>query len=105
MLRADIEKIDRMISALKAARRDLKKYHEIRDRNTDGLNPRQNGKRKADLDFLAMTLIRDSHDLHALAVELELADKRDSYEEIILSDGWREFKYKPREPLPDWKKT
>ncbi|MBF7978085.1 MULTISPECIES: regulator [Rahnella] len=103
MLRVDIEKIDRMISALKGVRRELKKYHDIRDKSTDGFSPKQNGKRKADLDFRAMTLIKWSHDLHALAVEIELADKRESYDEVILSDGWREFKYKPREPFPTCK--
>lgn len=45
-----------------------------------------------------MENIKRKHELHALAVELGFAERRETYEPIELTDGWHRFKYQPREP-------
>jgi len=46
-----------------------------------------------------MDIIRQQHQLHALAVELGFADRRDSYDQIELRDGWHRYHFQPPEPF------
>lgn len=61
---------------------------------------KQNSKREADMNWLAMENIRTKHAIHALAVNLQVAEQRSDYNDIELNpDGWHRYNFvlpKPR---------
>lgn len=93
-----IDKIDSMISILREMKSDSKKMSKLSSINLTELTPRQAEKRNADASWIAMAQIRRSHELHALAVELRFAERRENYDTIELTDGWHRYNHKPREP-------
>ena len=93
-----IEKIDNMISILKSIKSDIKKLEKLSAKDFSQMTDRQISNRNADADWICMDLIKRRHELHALAVELDFAERRDNYNAIELRDNWHVFNYKPREP-------
>lgn len=94
----NIKRIDAMISILRNMKQDMNRMAKISAVNCLDLTPKQAQKRNADADWIAMEQIKRRHELHALSVELGFADRRDSYKQIELTDGWHRFNYQPREP-------
>ncbi|MDC9593528.1 regulator [Xenorhabdus sp. IM139775] len=94
----DIERIDSMIAMLRKLKTDLLKLNKLSEIDYRGLTPKQAQKRTTDADWIAMDNIKRRHELHALAVELGFAERRDNYDAIELADSWHRYKYKPREP-------
>ncbi|SFU93778.1 regulator [Xenorhabdus koppenhoeferi] len=94
----DIERIDSMIHILRNLKTDLKKLNKLSEIDYRGLTPKQAQKRAADADWISMDNIKRRHELHALAVELGFAERRDNYDAIELTDSWHRFTHKPREP-------
>lgn len=94
----DIDKIDAMIKILRDAKADVTRQKKLSAMSYQDMTPKQCQKRNADADWIAMAQIKRSHELHALAVEMDFAERRDNYNEIELTDGWHRFKHKPREP-------
>ncbi|HDX9111780.1 TPA: regulator [Klebsiella michiganensis] len=98
MREGDIKKIDAAISLLKSMKQDINRMNKLIAINCLDLTPRQAQKRNADADWIAMEQIKRRHELHALAVEIGFAERRESYNPIELTDGWHRFNYQPREP-------
>lgn len=94
----DIDNIDQMLSILRSMKADEKRRQKLSSVNCMELTPKQAQKRNADADWIAMEQIKRGHELHALAVELGFAERRQSYDSIELTDSWHRFRYKPREP-------
>lgn len=94
----DISRIDEMIRILRNMKQDKKRLQKLSSQNNMDLTPKQAQKRNTDADWIGMENIKRSCELHALAVELGFADRRDSYEPIELTDGWHRFTHKPRQP-------
>lgn len=92
------QKIDEMIKILRSLKADIKKVKKLSDKNFTEMTQRQISNRNAEAGFLGMSRIKKEHELHALAVELNFSPRRESYEEVHLTDGWQHYKYKPREP-------
>ena len=93
-----ISRIDEMQRLLRDMKSDLKRQQKLSEKDFNDMTPRQCEKRNADADWLGMAQIKRSHELHALAVELGFAERRDSYDVIELRTSWHRFNYKPREP-------
>lgn len=93
-----ISKIDKMIKHLRDMKADTKRQQKLSEKDFNDMTPRQCERRNADADWLGMAQIKRKHELHALAVELGFAERRDSYEQIELRTSWHRFNYKPREP-------
>lgn len=98
MTEEDIKLIESMIYILRNMKSDLKKLSKIGAMSYHDMTPKQCQKRAADADWIGMDNIKRRHELHALAVELGFAERRDSYQAIELTDGWHRFNYQPREP-------
>lgn len=94
----DIEKIDAMIRQLRELKSGLSRMAKLSDKDYRDLTPKQAQKISADKDWIGMDMIKRRHELHALAVELNFAERRDSYNVIELRDNWHVFNYQPREP-------
>lgn len=94
----NIERIDAMIKHLREMKSDLNRMKTLSDKDYRDLTPKQSQKISADKDWIGMDLIKRRHELHALAVELGFAERRDSYHSIELRDNWHVFNYQPREP-------
>jgi hypothetical protein len=95
---SEIQKIDSMIQMLKDMKKDKQRLQKLSSINAMELTPKQANKRNADSDWIGMANIKRKHELHALAVELDFAERRKSYEKIEITDGWHRYNYKPREP-------
>lgn len=95
----DIERIDQMMALLRAMKSNKKKLAKLSDIDCTTLTPKAANKRSADADWLGMDIIRQQHQLHALAVELGFADRRDRYDQIELRDGWHRYHFQPPEPF------
>lgn len=95
------KRIDAMITLLRTRKANIRKVQKLSGVSMMEMTPKQANKRNADADWLGMDNIKIDHELHALAVELGLAARRPSYEEIELTDGWHRYKHKPREPFAD----
>lgn len=93
-----VNKIDQMIKHLREMKSDFNRMQKLSDKDYRDLTPKQAQKVSADKDWIGMDLIKRRHELHALAVELGFAERRDNYNAIELRDNWHVFKYKPREP-------
>jgi hypothetical protein len=98
MTESKIKKIDSMIKQLREMKSDLNRMQKLSDKDYRDLTPKQSQKISADKDWIGMDLIKRGHELHALAVELGLSERRDTYDTIQLRDNWHVFNYKPREP-------
>lgn len=98
----DIERIDQMMKILKAMKNDAQKLKKLSAVNCMNLTKKQLQKRNADADWIGMEQIKRRHELHALAVELDFAERRQNYNAIELSDGWHRYKHQPREPNSKW---
>ena len=94
----DIEKIDAMIRQLRELKSGISRMSKLSDKDYRDLTTKQAQKISADKDWIGMDLIKRRHELHALAVELNFAERRDSYNVIELRDSWHVFNYQPREP-------
>ncbi|MDN2486401.1 regulator [Kosakonia sacchari] len=94
----NITRIDAMIALLRNMKQDMNRQAKLSAVNCLELTPKQAQKRNADADWIAMEQIKRGHELHALAVELGFAARRESYDPIELNDGWHRFKYQPRKP-------
>mgnify|MGYP003123679420 CR=1 FL=1 len=94
----DIDRIDQMMALLRAMKSNKKKMAKLSDIDCTTLTPKAANKRSADADWLGMDVIRQQHQLHALAAELGFAEVRDSYDPIELRDGWHRYHYQP--PVP-----
>lgn len=94
----EIQKIDSMIQLLRDMKKDKQRLSKLNAVRMSDLTPRQAGKRNADADWIGMANIKRKHELHALAVELDFAERRPSYDKIELTNGWHRYPYKPREP-------
>lgn len=94
----DIKRIDRMIDMLRSMKTDLKRLNKLSAMDYRDMTPKQCQKRNADADWIGMENIKRKHSLHALAVEIGFAERRDSYEPIELTDGWHKYKFTPPEP-------
>ncbi|MEO1892468.1 MAG: hypothetical protein ABGX84_06625 [Alcanivorax sp.] len=95
----DIDRIDQMMALLRAMKSNKKKLAKLSDIDCTTLTPKAANKRSADADWLGMDIIRQQHQLHALAVELGFADRRDRYDQIELRDGWHRYHFQPPEPF------
>jgi hypothetical protein len=96
----DSERIDEMVRLLKNLKKNCQQLNKLSSVEMTDCTQRRWEKNRADVDWLGMDNIKLKHELHALCVELFIADRRESYEEIYLGNGWQNYKYKPREP---WK--
>ena len=94
----DVQRIDSMINVLKNMKQDMKREQKLSSINSLELTPKQAQKRNADAEWIAMEQIKRRHELHALSVELGFAERRASYDQFELTDGWHRFNHKPREP-------
>lgn len=94
----DIEKIDAMIRHLRELKSGLSRMAKLSDKDYRNLTTKQAQKISADKDWIGMDMIKRRHELHALAVELNFAERRDSYNVIELRDNWHVFNYQPRDP-------
>lgn len=94
-------KIDEMIYLLKAMKKDIEKQLKISlcTSSFNDLSQKKWQKINVDLNWIAIEQIKRRHELHALAVEIGFSERRDSYDEIELTDGWHRFTYKPRKPV------
>ena len=95
----NIEKIDKMMVILREMKRDYKRLDKLSDKDLTEMTPRQAEKRNVDASWIGMENIKRRHELHALAVELGFAERRDSYDDVDLTDGWHHYKFKPPEPF------
>ncbi|MDR5609287.1 MULTISPECIES: regulator [unclassified Arsenophonus] len=95
----DIIRIDAMIKMLREMKSDLNRLKKLNSPTHKDMTPRQMQKRNADADWICLENIKRRHELHALAVELNIAERRNNYESIILTDGWHKFNHQPREPF------
>jgi len=95
----DIQRIDQMMALLRAMKANKKKLAKLSEVDSTKLTPKAASKRNADADWIGMDSIRQQHQLHALAVELGFADRRESYEAIELRDGWHRYHFQPPEPF------
>jgi hypothetical protein len=95
------KQIEQMIGLLRDRKTNIKKMQKLSSVRLMDLTPKQANKRNADADWLGMANIKIDHELHALAVELGIAQRRTSYDEIELTDGWHRYKHRPREPFKD----
>lgn len=95
------KQIDAMIALLRSRKTNNKRMAKISSFSLMDLTPKQANKRNADADWIGMHNIKIDHELHALAVELGFAERKSSYDEIELTDGWHRYRYKPREPFTD----
>lgn len=98
MVDEDIKSIDKMLVILRNMKADMKRQQKLSSVNCLELTPKQANKRNADAGWIAMEQIKRRHELHALAVEIGFAERRESYKPVELTDGWHRFNYKPREP-------
>lgn len=98
MTEDSIKRIDLMQKILRNMKTDMKRQQKLSAINSMELTPKQANKRNADADWIAMEQIKRRHELHSLSVELGFSERRDTYQEIELTDGWHRFTYKPREP-------
>lgn len=94
----DVECIDEMIRILRDMKKDSQKIDKFVGVSLLTLTPKQAQKRNADAAYIGIAQIKRTHELHALAVEIGFGERRPHYNEIMLTDGWGKFKYKPREP-------
>lgn len=94
----DITRIDLMIQNLRSLKADLKRLKKLSAMDYRDMTPKQCQKRNADADWIGMENIKRKHELHALSVELGLAERRDHYNPIELTDGWHRYTYTPRIP-------
>lgn len=92
------KQIDSMIALLRSRKTNNKRMAKLSSVSLMDLTPKQANKRNADADWIGMDNIKIDHELHALAVELGFAARRQGYDEIELTDGWHRYRYKPREP-------
>jgi hypothetical protein len=92
------QKIDEMIKILRSLKTDIKKLNKLSSKDLTQMTQRQISNRNADAGFIGMSRIKKEHELHALAVELGFSPRRESYDEVNLTDGWQRYSYKPREP-------
>lgn len=90
-----MDKINKMLDLLKTLKRNEQKRVKLRDQ-TDLAKVK---KRSAQLNDLAVDDEKLKYELHALAVELGFAEKRESYDWVELDTGWHKQRYKPREPF------
>lgn len=96
----DIERIDRLIYELREMKKLILKNQKLSDRDTSQMTPKRIEKLHVDMGWNAMDRIKHEHEAHALSVELGLASRRESYDEITLyPDNWHKYNYKPREPF------
>lgn len=93
-----IDRIDQMAKLLRNLKSNYKRLSKLSEADVFSMTQRQAQKRNTDADWIGMDNIKTHHELHALAVELGIAERRDSYSEIRLTDGWHEYRYTPREP-------
>ena len=96
---SDIQVIERMQGMLKLLKADLKRLGKLSAMSYHDMSPRQCQKRDADANWIGMENIKRKYELHALAVEIGIAEMRESYEPISLTDGWHHFKHTPRKPF------
>ena len=94
----DIERIDSMIAILREMKKDKQRMQKLSAVSYTDLTPKQAQKRRYDADWIGMEQIKRQHKLHALAVELDIADRRPHYDQIELTDGWHRYNFKPPEP-------
>lgn len=92
------QKIDAAIALLRDMKRDLNRLAKLSAMDYRNMSPKQCQRRDTDASWIGMENIKRKHELHALAVELGFAERREHYESIELTDGWHRFKYQPREP-------
>lgn len=92
------QRIDSMIQLLRNMKADNKRLSKLSSMDFRDMTPKQCQKRNADADWIAMENIKRKHELHALAVELGFAERRDSYATFELTDGWHRFNHTPRTP-------
>ncbi|TKI03548.1 regulator [Martelella alba] len=97
----DIQRIESMLTILRDMKSDMKRLQKLSEMDYRDMTPKQCQKRNADAGWIAMAQIKRRHELHALSVELGFAEKRESYFEFELTDGWHRFNHKPREPFTD----
>lgn len=98
MSSSTLDKIEKMQAILRNMKSDIKRQDRLNSINGMELTTKQAQKRNAESAWIAMGQIKRRHELHALSVELGFAERRDDYSAIELTDGWRCFTYKPREP-------
>lgn len=98
MTEETIKRIEEMQRLLRNMKSDLKRQQKLSDMDFRDMTPKQCEKRSADADWLGMAQIKRKHELHALAVELGFAERRNTYDAVELRTSWHRFNYKPREP-------
>lgn len=91
--------IDDLIKTLREMKRSEMKSEKLRGIRHDEVSRKRWQAVKADLDYEAMHRERLMHQAHALAVDLGIAEPRDSYDKITMGDGWRQYEYQP--PVPE----
>lgn len=94
----DEQRIDSMLRILREMKADMKRSSKISAIDYRDSTPRQCQKRKADANWIGMAQIKRRHELHALAVELGFAERREHYSTFELTDGWHRYNHTPREP-------
>lgn len=91
--------IDDLINTLRELKRSSSRSDNLRSIRHDEVSRKRWEAVKADLDHEAMHRERLMHQAHALAVDLGIAEPRNSYDKIALGDGWRQYEYQP--PVPE----
>lgn len=99
----DMQRIDQMVALLRAMKSNKKKLQKLSAIDSTTMTQKAANKRNADADWLGMDNIRLEHQLHALAVELGFAERREAYDPIELRDGWHRYHYQPPEPFSQHK--
>ena len=100
----EIKDIDALIEMLRKHKSDLKCQEKLLDKSYSGFRdrtPKQNDKLNCDLGWNKCAIIRNLHELHALAVNLGIADirQKSAFETVVLHpDNWHKYPWNP--PLP-----
>lgn len=95
----EIERIDQMILQLRELKKNAVKMKKLSNKNYMDMTRKAISNCNADKDWIGMDNIRRKHELHALSVEIGVAERRENYEEVVLTDGWHKYPHKPREPF------
>ncbi|EMR0736681.1 regulator [Citrobacter braakii] len=93
-----LQKIDAAVALLRDMKKDLNRLAKLSSVDYRDLTSKQCQKVSTEANWIGMENFKRKHELHALAVELGFAERREHYDPIELTDGWHRFKYQPREP-------
>lgn len=96
-----ISDLEELISNARAQIRDLKRMEKMSAKSHTELTPKQFQKLNADMNWMGMEMDKRLRSIHAIAVDLDVADIRAEsyYNEVFYEpSGFHRYKHKPRKP-------